>query len=293
MSIFTYFTKAPTQAPPLSLTEKEEKTIDKALEDRKISAESVKSHRGPYNSYTPEQRGKIGRYAVHNGPVMAAKHFSKLLGSTINESTARKFKEYLERLAELSKEGDCGSAEISLPTKLQGRPLLFGKELDTLTQDHIRKLRSKGSVINAHVVKALGEGILLAKAPYKLASNGGDIEVTKAWAKSLLARMGYSKRRGTNAGKVSVAHFEELKEFFLADISAEVVMNDIPDELILNWDQTPLRLVPPGDWTMHKSGEELVPIAKLDDKRQITGVFAVSLAGTYLPPQLIYTGKTE
>uniref|UniRef100_A0A1X7V025 Uncharacterized protein n=1 Tax=Amphimedon queenslandica TaxID=400682 RepID=A0A1X7V025_AMPQE len=219
MSILTYFTKAPTQAPPLLLTEKEEKTIDKALEDRKVSAESVKSHRGPYNSYTPEQRGKIGRYAVLNGPVRAAKHFSKLLGSTINESTARKFKkEYLERLTELSKKGDCSSAEIFLPTKLQGRPLLFGKELDTLTQDHIRKLRSKGTVINAHVVKALGEGILLAKAPYKLVSNGGDIEVTKAWAKSLLARMTYSKRKGTNAGKVSVAHFEELKKFFLADI---------------------------------------------------------------------------
>ena len=44
-----------------------------------------------------------------------------------------------------------------------------------------------------------------------------------------------------------VSHFAELKEFFLADISAEVIMNNIPDELILNWDQTPLRLIPTGD----------------------------------------------
>ena len=43
---------------------------------------------------------------------------------------------------------------------------------------------------------------------------------------------------------------------------------------------------------MHQSGEKIVPIAKLDDKRQITGVFAVTLSGAYLTPQLIYQGKT-
>ena len=29
-----------------------------------------------------------------------------------------------------------------------------------------------------------------------------------------------------------------------------------------------------------------------DDKRQMTAVFAVSLSGDFLPPQLIYEGKT-
>jgi hypothetical protein len=42
--------------------------------------------------------------------------------------------------------------------------------------------------------------------------------------------------RALNAGKVSVAHFEELKEVFLADISAEVLMNDINPKMIFNWD---------------------------------------------------------
>ena len=41
-----------------------------------------------------------------------------------------------------------------------------------------------------------------------------------------------------NAGKVTVAHFEEVQEEFLADIKAEVLMNDVPPSLIFNWDLT-------------------------------------------------------
>ena len=46
--------------------------------------------------------------------------------------------------------------------------------------------------------------------------------------------MGYVKRKGSKAGKVTVTHFEEAKEIFLADIVAEVIMNDIPSQLIFN-----------------------------------------------------------
>lgn len=44
---------------------------------------------------------------------------------------------------------------------------------------------------------------------------------------------------------------------------------------------------------MHRAGEKMIPIAKSDDKRQITAVFAASMTGEYLAPQLIYKGKTE
>ena len=44
---------------------------------------------------------------------------------------------------------------------------------------------------------------------------------------------------------------------------------------------------------MHRSGEKVVPITNSDDKRQITAVLAVTMSGEYLPPQLIYQGKTK
>ena len=47
--------------------------------------------------------------------------------------------------------------------------------------------------------------------------------------------MNYVKRKGSNVGKVSVSCFNELQEVFLVDIKAEVLMNDIPKDLIFNY----------------------------------------------------------
>lgn len=114
------------------------------------------------------------------------------------------------------------------------------------------------------------------------------MHITKTWAKSLLKRIGYVKRKCSNAGNVSIPAFKEIQDAFLVDITAEVVMNEIPNELILNWDQTALHLVPTGQWTMPQAGEKVVSIAHSDDKRQITAVVAASITGEYLPPQLLY-----
>ena len=44
---------------------------------------------------------------------------------------------------------------------------------------------------------------------------------------------------------------------------------------------------------MEKHGTKRVQIAAVDDKRQITAVFACSLSGNFLPIQLIYEGTTH
>jgi len=44
---------------------------------------------------------------------------------------------------------------------------------------------------------------------------------------------------------------------------------------------------------MAKQGSKKVSIAGIDDKRQITGVFTITLDGKFLPPQLIYQGTTS
>ena len=70
-------------------------------------------------------------------------------------------------------------------------------------------------------------------------------------------------------------------------------MNDIPSDLIINWDQTGIQLVPTGDWTLNRADEKIIPIHNSDDKRQITAVIAATMTGEYLPIQLIYKGKTD
>ena len=94
-----------------------------------------------------------------------------------------------------------------------------------------------------------------------LAKNGGPIDISKEWAKMLLRRMGLVKRQGTTKAKVNPLDFEILKKQYLADIRTKVYMEDIPADLIINWDHTGLKYIPVSNWTME-------------------------------PPQVIYAGKT-
>ena len=72
-----------------------------------------------------------------------------------------------------------------------------------------------------------------------------------------------------------------------------VQLRSIPDSLIINLDQTGIKLVPAGDWTMATEGSRRVEVIGLGDKRQITATFAASLDGKFLPMQILYQGKTD
>ena len=86
--------------------------------------------------------------------------------------------------------------------------------------------------------------------------------------------------------------FEERKAQFVFDAQAIIELEEIPDDLVVNWDQTGIHCVPVSDWTMEKVGAKRVEIVGANDKRQITAVFAGTMSGEFLPPQLIYQGKT-
>ena len=71
-----------------------------------------------------------------------------------------------------------------------------------------------------------------------------------------------------------------------------ICLDEIPPELIINWDQTAIQYVPVG-WTMESEVAKRVEISRKDDKRQITAVFAGSMVRDFLPVQLVYQGKTS
>ena len=54
-------------------------------------------------------------------------------------------------------------------------------------------------------------------------------------------------------------------------------MEDIPEPLIINWDHTGIYYVLVSKWTMEKKGSTPVPIAGVDDKRQLTAILACSM----------------
>jgi len=50
--------------------------------------------------------------------------------------------------------------------------------------------------------------------------------------------------------KYSKADFSEVKQSFLRLVVETVTMEEIPPELILNWDQTGIMIIPSSSWTM-------------------------------------------
>ena len=69
--------------------------------------------------------------------------------------------------------------------------------------------------------------------------------------------------------------------------------HDIPADLLINLDQTPLSYVSHGKYTFNSKGAKNVPLKGVDDKRQITAIFSISATGEFLPMQLMYSAKTK
>ena len=70
--------------------------------------------------------------------------------------------------------------------------------------------------------------------------------------------------------KVSAQFLAEEKVTFQRAISTVVYNQNIPAELVINLDQTPLSFVSPGKYTFNFEGAKNVPIKGVDYKRQIT-----------------------
>eukprot|EP00111_Clytia_hemisphaerica_P008670 TCONS_00025363-protein len=101
--------------------------------------------------------------------------------------------------------------------------------------------------------------------------------------------MGFVKQMKTT-GKVSIPEGakKEAHLLYLHDIVTLVEKHNIPDCLIMNLDQTPLKHVPTANHTLAKKGTKSIGITGSSDKRSITGTFVISLHGDFLLMQLIY-----
>ena len=121
------------------------------------------------------------------------------------------------------------------------------------------------------------------------------MELTRDWALSLLARLGFVKRRATTKANNQLCEqkFQKVKRSYLNQIASMVHIHKIPAELAMNHDQTGINLVPAGNWTMVPQGSTLVALAGVGHKRQATATFACTLSGAFLNMQLLYQGKTN
>ena len=251
--------------------------------------ESARKKRGKYHEYDAESRAKMAKYACDNGVVKAARHFSEALGHPVNKSTIQSIqKKYKRTLQQVH----ASEKVLTLPKEPRGRPLLLPSDIDKVVQEHLRAMRASGGPVNRKIAIASALGITRALAPSLLLDSGGHLRLTKTWADSILRRIGYVKRKGTKAARKLPDNFDDLRSEFLQNIKRVVQEKEIPDDLVINVNETALPIIPVSDWTLEEEGATQVALTALDDKRMITAVVAVSLTGEVLPPQLLYEGTT-
>ena len=293
-SLYHYFrSDSPLPSPngplsrevPAGAISEANKEVTKVLKNSE-GQDGVKS-RGTYQKYTPKDKATIGNYAVMHGTSAALRHF-KTKFPDLKYTTVCEW-----RKAIVAKTRKDHEAVTELAEQKRGRPGILPEDILTHIMKYIRAIRDAGGIINTAIVIAAGLGILKKVNPGLLECNGGYVVLKKSWAKYLLGKMNFVKRKATTKKpKFTVSDFEELKSQYLMDIKAIVTMQDVPDDMVVNWDQTAIKYIPLSNWTMDKEGSKRVEVAGIDDKRQITATFAASLSGNFLPVQLVYEGKT-
>ena len=92
---------------------------------------------------------------------------------------------------------------------------------------------------------------------------------------------------------VACGLLKEAKLQFQRQIKQMQEWHQIPDDLIINFDQTPLSYVCSPNHTLHFKGGKSVLLIGKGKSKQITGSFSCTKSGIFLPIQLIYQGKTN
>ena len=218
-------------------------------------AETQLKKQGQYLLFTAEEKMKVAKYGSSNGVAAAVKRFSKEFEKDLKENTVRDWvKAYNKELRSKCTSTEIGGelAVTKLPTKKRGRPFLLGEKVDREVQTIIRTMRDHGAVINTSITIATAKGVVRKR------DKSFEQLLTKNWAKSILYRMGFVKRRGNTKAKVDVEQFEAIKTQFLFDLKATVEMLEIPPKLMINW--TGIKVVPVSSWTMEWRGAKRVEI---------------------------------
>ncbi len=61
-----------------------------------------------------------------------------------------------------------------------------------------------------------------------------------------------------------------------------ITMEEVTPEMILNWDQSGIKLVPSSNWTLEKQGSKRVELTGVNDKDKLLQCFVVQWLETFL-----------
>ena len=146
--------------------------------------------------------------------------------------------------------------------------------------------------MSAAVIRAVARGVIIANYRSLLLENG-DIDLSTGWLRQVLYRFEnlvqkmISRMATTAKIPVAPALLSETKLYFQRKIKELQAWHEFPEDLIINFDQTPLSYVCTGKRTCHTQNASNVPLvgkAKKVNYRYLHNnyVWAVSTNASHL-----------
>ena len=289
-SLFSYFSVEPKK-PSEALEEDDGVQIVTPREKEEVSKnlkkleETKTNKRGKYRMWTLEEKVEIGSYAVKTSVAKTVAGLSHKYPGLTKQSVSD-FRKHASEPEKMTK-------------KKQGRPTLLPEEIMTKTTNLVKALRLKGAPITSQVINSVARGIIEANDRSILIENGGYLTLNHQCGRNVLYRIArdgkkMTRRKGTTEKiPVSPGLLKEVKLNYQRQIKLLQSWNDIPDDLIINFDQTPLSYVSSPNHTLEVQGATSEPLVGKGKKKQITGTFTVTKSGLFLPMQVIYEEKTD
>ena len=173
----------------------------------------------------------------------------------------------------------------------QGRPSHLSADEDAELGNRVRAMGQAGGMITSAIISSCAHA-LLSENPVRrqdLAEFGGETRFSSAWANTWARRQNLVMRAPSTQARITPNHVR-LAEEFRAEIKEEVERLSVDPQLVLNMDQTGVRVIPHGGRTRAQRGAQRVTLLHSADKRQITAQLTIAASGTLLPPQIIYQG---
>lgn len=123
-----------------------------------------------------------------------------------------------------------------------------------------------------------------------LEENGGPFTMSKNWLNMLCRSLNLTMRTRTTAAQKLPDDWEEKVLRMNQRVAVLAHKYSIPKDLVINLDQTGIHFIPTTDRGRAQRVAREIAMIGGEDKRQITGILAVSAANNLLPPQLNFQG---
>ena len=230
---------------------------------RNAAKKALNPRRKKYNEYTASDRFRIGKYRMENGSRRTARAFQKDFPN-LNESLVCNFMKKYAKEQEHTKKMN-GSLCVSIRNRKRGRPPMLGS-IDQKKRDFLIALRHRRGIVSSTIAIAVGKAFISESCDESVKN----LCIEQSWAESLFRRMGFVQRMSTTA-KVPIPDKarKEIEFVFMHKIVKKIEKYNIPHDLVINADQTPLRYVPAGRSTLAvRRIQKMFPLLELQTSEQ-------------------------